>query len=77
MVWVLREIKSSSGRVSLIEGEVMLLLVPRICNEGSLEGFLIEVRDNGLGNLYPMSLNCGVRSVDPSRLADLAKLEHI
>ena len=53
MVWVLREIQSSSGRVSLVEGEVLLLPVPRICNEGALEGFLIEIGDVSLGICIP------------------------
>ena len=77
MVWVLREIHSSSGRVSLGESEEMLLSVPRICDEGALEGFLLEVGDDGLGDLYPMPFDCGVRVVDPSRLVDPVELEQV
>ena len=75
MVWVLREIQSLSGRVFLVEGEKILLPFPRICNEGALEGFLIEVQDDGLEDLYPRPFDCGVRDVDPSRLVDSAELE--
>ena len=55
----------------------MLLLVPRICNEGSLEGLLVEVGDYGLGDLYPRPFIFDVRVVDPSRLAYLADLKQI
>jgi hypothetical protein len=77
VVWVLREVQSSSGRVSLVESEEVLLPVTRICNEGSLEGFLVEVGDDGPGDLYPMPFDCDVRIVDPSHLADLDELEQI
>ena len=77
MVWVLREVQSSSGRVPLVEGEKMFLPAPRICHEGALEGFLVEVGDDGLGDLYPTPFDCGVRFVDPYRLADLAEFEQI
>jgi hypothetical protein len=68
---------SSSGRVSLVEGEVVLLLVPRICDEGALEGLLVEVGDDGMGDLYPMPFDCDVRVVDPPCLVDLVELEHV
>ena len=71
------EVHSSSGRVPLVEGEEVLLPVPRICNEGALEGFLVEVGNDGLGDLYPRPFDCGVRFVDPSRLADPVELEKI
>jgi hypothetical protein len=77
VVWVIREVQSSSGRVPLVAGEDVLLPVPRICNEGALEGFLVEVGYDGLGDLYPKPFDCGVRVVDPSRLADPAELEQI
>jgi hypothetical protein len=77
VVWVLREVQSSSGRIFLVEGEVMLLPVPRFCNEGALEGFLIEVGDDSLGNLYPRPIDCGLRAADPSRLGDHAELEQV
>jgi hypothetical protein len=55
----------------------MLLPAPRICNEGALEGFFIEVGDDGLGDLYLRPFDCGVRVVDPSSLVDPAELEQI
>ena len=77
MVGVLGEIQSSSGRVSLIEGEVVILQVPRICDKGALEWLLVEVGYDDLGNLYPRPFNCGVGGVDPSRFADLAELNQV
>ena len=53
----------------------MVLPVPRICYEGTLEGFLVEVGDDGLGDLYPRPFDCGVRAVDPSRLVYPAELK--
>jgi hypothetical protein len=56
----------------------VLFLVLRICDEGALEELLVEVGDDGMGNLYPiMPFDCGVRAIDPSCLADPAKLEQI
>ena len=55
----------------------MLLPDPLVGNGGALEGFVVQVGDDGMGNLYPMSFNCGVRVVDPSRLADPIELEQI
>jgi len=77
VVWVLRKSQSSSGRVFLVEGEVLLLPVPRICNEEALEAFLIEVGDDSLGDLYPRPFDYGVWVVDPSRLVDPAELGQI
>ena len=77
MLWVIREVQLSYGRVSLVKGEVMLLPVPRICNEGAHDGFFIEVGDDSLGDLYPRPFDYGVWVVDPSRLVDPAELGQI
>ena len=77
MVWVLREVQSSSGRVSLVEGEGMLLPDPRVCDEGALEGLLVKVGDDGLGDLYPRPFYCDVRVDDPPYLVDPTKLEQV
>ena len=55
----------------------MLFPSPRICNERALEGFVIEVGDDSLGDLYSKPFDCGVWDVDPSRLVDPAELEQI
>ena len=77
MVWVLCEVQSSSGRVSLLDGEVVLLPYYRVCDEGALEGLLVKVREDGLGDLYPEPFDCGVRVVDPPCLVDLDELEQV
>ena len=77
MVWVLREVQFSSGRVSLVEGEIVLLLVPRLCDEGALKGLLVEVGDDGLGDLYPKPIDCDVKVVNPPCLANSGKLEQV
>ena len=77
MVWVLREVQSSSGRISLVEGEEVLLPVPRMCDEGALERLFVEVGDDGLGDLYLMPIDCDVRAVDPSCLVDHVELEQV
>jgi hypothetical protein len=75
VVWVLREVQSLSGWVSLVEGKKVFLPVPRASCEESLEGFLVEIRDDGLEDFYSMPFDCGVRVVDPSRFDDLAEFE--
>jgi hypothetical protein len=77
VVRVLREVQFSSGWVSLVEGEKVCLLVPRVSYEGALEGFLVQVGDDGMGDLYPRPFDCGVRVVDPSRLDDPVEFEQI
>ena len=77
VVRVLREVQSSSGQFPHVEGERVFLQVPRIGYEGALEGCIVKVGDDGLGDLYPMPFNCCLRVVDPSRLADLAEFEQI
>ena len=77
VVGVLCEVQSASGRVSLVDGEEVLLPIPLVCDEGESEGFLFEVGDDGLGNLYLWPLYRGVRAVDPSRLTDPIELEQV
>ena len=77
VVRVLREVQSSSGRVPLVEGERVFLPAPHIGYEGTLEGFAVQVGDNGMGDLYSRPFNCCVRVVDPSRLVDLAEFGQI
>ena len=75
VVWVLREVQSSSGWVSLVDSEKVFLPVPRVNYEGALEGFLVEVGDDGLGDFYPRLFDCGVRIVDLSHLDDLVEFD--
>ena len=77
VVRVLCEVQSSSGWVSLVEGEVVLCPRSSVCDEGALDGLLDEVGDDGLGDLYPRPFFGDVGDVNPPCLVDLVELEQI